>query len=134
LSEAGTFEVERNRAIRRSPVLPAIERYSGVLFDGLDWATAEDASRDFAFRHVAIHSALFGLVGAGDAIPAYRLSHNSRLEVRGGSLKAQWRGPIAGALATSGRFVLDLRSEAYAAMGPAPENSVFVRVVTDGAD
>lgn len=134
LSAAGAFEVERNRAVRTSPVLPALERYTGVLFDALDWGTVQDASRDFAARHVAVHSALFGLVGGVDPIPAYRLSHDSRLPVRGKSLKAHWREPIARALAARGGFVLDLRSEAYVAMGPAPEGSVFVRVVTEGQD
>lgn len=134
LSEAGAFEVERNRAVRTAPVLPALERYTGVLFDALDWGTLRRASRDFATRHVAIHSALFGLLGGADPIPAYRLSHDSRLPVRGRSLKAHWREPVARALAARGDFVLDLRSEAYVAMGPAPEGSVFVRVVTEDED
>lgn len=134
LSEAQAFEVDRNRAVRSSPVLPAIERYTGVLFDALDWGSAQDASREFAASHVAIHSALFGLVRAGDPIPAYRLSHDSRLHVRGASLKALWREPVGRVLAAEGRFVLDLRSEAYAAMGPAPAGSLFLRVVTEGTD
>ncbi|HRN28761.1 MAG TPA: peroxide stress protein YaaA [Terrimesophilobacter sp.] len=134
LSEAQGFEVDRNRTVRSSPVLPAIERYTGVLFDGLDWARAADASREFARGHVAIHSALFGLVRAGDLIPAYRLSHDSRLSVRGHTLKALWREPVAGALAKQEGLVLDLRSEAYVAMGPAPAGSVFLRVVTEGTD
>ena len=29
-------EVDRNRAIRRSPTMPALERYTGVLYDALD--------------------------------------------------------------------------------------------------
>lgn len=134
LSEAQSFEVDRNRALRSSPVMPAIERYTGVLFDGLDWSSASDASREFAREHTVIHSALFGLLRAGDLIPAYRLSHDSKLAVRGASLKVRWREPIARELAATGQFVLDLRSESYVSMGPAPESSIFVRVVREGPD
>lgn len=134
LSEAQAFEVDRNRALRSSPVTPAIERYTGVLFDAVDWPTAPDAAREWAHRHVAIHSALFGILRAGDPIPAYRLSHDSRLAVRDQSLKRTWAAPIAAALVATKEFVLDLRSEGYVGLGPAPAGSCFVRVVTEGPD
>src|SRR5690554_3699442 len=111
-------ELLRNRAVRTSPTMPAIDRYTGVLYDALDAASLPGNSREFAFRHVAVHSALFGLVASGDAIPAYRLSHDSRLP--GLSLKKVWRDPIASALADRPGVILDLRSEAYVALGPAP--------------
>ena len=114
--------------------MPAIERYTGVLFDALGWESTTDAARAFARRHVVIHSALFGLLRADDAVPAYRLSHDSKVAVRGGSLKSTWRAPIARALDSAGEFVLDLRSEGYVGLGPAPADSEFVRVVTEGAD
>ncbi|PZQ91829.1 MAG: peroxide stress protein YaaA [Leifsonia xyli] len=124
-------EAERNRRIRRSPVLPALDRYDGVLYDALDAATLPDEARSFAHEHLAIASALFGLTRALDPIPAYRLSADSRMP--GVSLKQLWTSPIAAVVAARPGLVLDLRSEAYAALGPAPrrEDSVFVRVVTD---
>ncbi|MBX3093078.1 MAG: peroxide stress protein YaaA [Cryobacterium sp.] len=134
LSDAQAFEVDRNRALRTSPVMPAIERYTGVLFDAIDWQTVPDAARGWAHDHAVIHSALFGLLRAGDPIPAYRLSHDSRLVVREQSLKRTWANPVASALAATDEFVLDLRSEGYAGLGPAPKGSYFVRVVTEGSD
>lgn len=131
LSEAQAFEVDRNRALRSSPVMPAIERYTGVLFDAIDWQTVPDAAREWARRHVVIHSALFGILLAGDPIPAYRLSHDSRLVVRDQSLKRTWAVPVASSLAATDEFVLDLRSEGYVGLGPAPAGSYFVRVVTE---
>ncbi|MFM9876449.1 MAG: YaaA family protein [Rhodoglobus sp.] len=122
-------EVDRNRALRTSPVLAAIDRYTGVLYDGLDAATFTAADRAFAADHVAIHSALFGLLRAVDPIPAYRLSHDSRLP--GLSLRTQWRAPISAELAGQDRMVLDLRSESYAALGPLPGGAWYVRVVTE---
>ena len=82
-------EVERNRRLRESPSMSTIDRYTGVLYDALDSATLDDHARAYAARHVVVHSALFGLLGAGDRIPAYRLSHDSRLP--GLRLRRLWR-------------------------------------------
>lgn len=133
-ARAAPAELERNRRIRISPTLPAIERYTGVLFDALGVSDWDDAARERAAQHVAIQSALFGLIGAGDAIPAYRLSHDSRLP--GLRLAAHWADPTRAILAGHRGPILDLRSEAYAALGPAParDDSLFVRVVTVGED
>lgn len=127
-------ELMRNRAITTSPVMPAIDRFDGVLFDALDAASLGAEQRAFASRHIVIHSALFGLLGCLDRIPAYRLSHDSKLP--GVSLKKSWAGPIAAELAQTEGLLLDLRSEAYSALGPAPvrAESYFVRVVAEGAD
>ncbi|WP_448003975.1 YaaA family protein [Agromyces bauzanensis] len=128
------FEVERNRALREAPTMPAIDRYTGVLFDALDAGTLDERSRSFAAHTVMVHSALFGLVGALDAIPAYRLSHDSRLP--GLTLRRHWRTAIAARLAAHAGVIVDLRSEGYAELGPAPARvgSAFVRVVAEDAD
>jgi len=128
------FEIDRNRAVRTSPTMPAIERYTGVLYDGLDTATLASASRDWLDAHVAVHSALLGLVMAGDPIPAYRLSHNSKLADL--HLTKHWRDAVSAALHEHDGFILDLRSEAYVAMGPAPvsDRSRYLRVVSAASD
>lgn len=124
-------EVARNRVVLTSPVMPAIDRYDGVLYEGLDAATLTAEERAFAGRHVAIASAAFGLTMALDPIPAYRLSHDSRLP--GLALGRLWRAPITQVLQSTDGLLLDLRSEAYAALGPLPDrpDAVFVRVVSD---
>jgi cytoplasmic iron level regulating protein YaaA (DUF328/UPF0246 family) len=131
LGRTQRFEIDRNRTLTTSPVMPAIERYTGVLFDGLDAATLTPEQRAFAAQHVVIHSALFGLIGADDPIPAYRLSHNSRLPKL--SLRKHWREPISAVLGNVGGIILDLRSESYAELGPAPADSWYVRVVSEDA-
>ena len=127
-------EVERNRRIHVAPSMPAIDRYTGVLFDALDAPTLSAEARSYAARTVMVHSALFGLVGALDPIPAYRLSHDSRLP--GIRLRQFWRPLLESSLARQQGLIVDLRSEGYAHLGPAPvrEDSVFVRVVTIGGD
>ncbi|MBX3309631.1 MAG: peroxide stress protein YaaA [Cryobacterium sp.] len=132
LSRTQYFEVERNRALWRSPVLPAMDRYTGVLYDALDAASLGAQARDFARERVIIHSALFGLVRAGDPIPAYRLSHDSR--VPGRPLGTHWKSAIERELGGLSGLVLDLRSEAYVGLGPAGPASQFLRVVTRDAD
>lgn len=124
-------EVARNRRLRRAPVLPSIDRYDGVLYDALDAPALDDGARAFAHERLAIASALFGLTRALDPIPAYRLSADSRLP--GLRMKTHWTPEVSTAIASRAGLILDLRSEAYAALGPIPARSdaVFVRVVTE---
>ncbi len=134
LGPSQRFEIERNRSLTSSPSMPAIDRYSGVLYDALDSSTLSEADRAFAGDHLVVHSALFGLIGAADRIPAYRLSHDSRLP--GVSLKRTWREPVSAVLAAHQGIIVDLRSESYAALGPIPgrPDAVAVRVVAGAAD
>jgi len=126
-------EVLRNRAVSTSPTMPAIDRYTGVLYDALDAASLTDAARSFAHEHLAVHSALFGPVAALDAIPAYRLSWDSRLP--GLPLAGTWSHAVTTALARESGLILDLRSDGYTKLGPLPEraDSATVRVVTGAA-
>ena len=133
LGPASSAEAARNRVLGTSPTMPALDRYDGVLFDELDAATLPAEARRFAGQHLAIGSALFGLTGALDPIPAYRLSHDSRLPGTA-TLGRIWRAPLSAALATQVGLVLDLRSEGYAALGPAPAGSLYLRVVSADGD
>ncbi|GAA1492462.1 peroxide stress protein YaaA [Curtobacterium herbarum] len=122
----------RNLVLETSPTMPAIERYTGVLYDPLDAREADTATRAWWDRHIVVQSAMFGPVGAGDLIPAYRLSHDSRLP--GLRLISHWPAPAGSALATRrDGLVLDLRSEGYRALGPAP-GAVALRVVSVAGD
>jgi cytoplasmic iron level regulating protein YaaA (DUF328/UPF0246 family) len=128
------FELDRNNSVDRSPLLPAMDRYTGVLYDALDAPSLDAAGRLFLADNAVIASALFGLLRAGDPIPAYRLSHDSRIgAVR---MKALWRAAITEALASHDGLILDLRSESYVELGPVPAgaNSAYLRVVSEHAD
>lgn len=127
-------ELTTNVGLFDSPVLPAIDRYTGVLYDALDAATLPPESRRQLGRTLVIHSAAFGPVGALDRIPDYRMSATSRLP--GIRLRALWADATSSTLAEVPGPVVDLRSEGYAALGPVRgrSDSVFVRVVTEGSD
>lgn len=134
LGPKGAPQAAKNRLVRTAPLLPALERFDGVLYDALGAGTLSEPARARAAEQVAVHSALFGLVGAFDLIPDYRLSHDSRLPGR--SLKALWRTTVTAELERVPGVILDLRSEGYAALGPLPprEDALFVRVVAEGED
>jgi cytoplasmic iron level regulating protein YaaA (DUF328/UPF0246 family) len=127
-------EVAHNRAVARSATMPAVDRYTGVLFDALGASSLPPSARAYLAEHVVIHSAILGPVGALDPIPTYRLSHDSRIP--GLRLKQHWAAASTTALASHPGLILDARSEAYAALGPVPslETSVFLRVITETQD
>lgn len=139
LSPKQMGEVDRNKAVKTSPTMPAIDRYTGVLYDGLAAMNLDEQARGFLAENVMIQSALLGLVKALEPIPAYRLSFDSKLPaLAAGSLKKAWAEAgskvLAKKLNAEPQLVLDLRSEGYSALAPlAPaENTVYLRVVTKG--
>lgn len=133
-AKAAPAEVARNRAVRTSATMPAIERYTGVLYDALDVGSWGADARARASDHLIVHSALFGLVAADDLVPAYRLSHDSR--VPGLVLRSHWASQNAAVLADLDEPLIDLRSDGYATLGPLPAraDALFVRVVAIGDD
>jgi len=129
-------EVAVNAALREAPTMAAVDRYTGVLYDALGAASVSSAGRRWLGAHVLVHSAPFGPVGALDAIPAYRLGAAASLPGVA-PLRRLWGGAVSSALeALEPKFVLDLRSEAYVALGPVPAHiaSRYVRVVSEGGD
>ncbi|WKK13065.1 peroxide stress protein YaaA [Rhodococcus ruber] len=127
-------EIERNAKLWVSPTRPALARYTGVLFDALDAAGFTRAQRAKAYRRLAIGSALFGAVRAGDLVPAYRLSGGSKLPGFG-TLASLWRPELSDALSAeaAGELVVDLRSGVYQQLGPVP-GAVTATVLTEQPD
>ena len=125
-------EIARNAALWTSPTLPALERYTGVLYDALDIGSLSRARRARADARLAVGSALFGLVRGSDRIPAYRLSAGSALPGLP-TLRALWRPVLAPVLAEEPGLVVDLRSGAYAALAPVP-GAVTVQVLSERPD
>ena len=113
-------EVARNRHLRTAPAAPAATVYTGVLYAaaGLDRLPDAVAERRAA-ESVLTVSALWGVVGPADLIPAYRLSMAVTLPGVG-PLAASWRAPLRRALdrRAGAELVLDCRSAPYAAAWP----------------
>jgi cytoplasmic iron level regulating protein YaaA (DUF328/UPF0246 family) len=121
-----------NNVFHDAPVMPAIDRYTGVLYSATEAATWTPSQRDWASRHVFIHSALFGIISSLDHIPAYRLSYDTRLG--GLPLGEYWLGQPSLAISemSAGDWVLDARSEGYRKLAPIPAGvaSRYLHVVT----
>ena len=130
LGAKGEAFLAGNLTLDAAPTMPAISRYTGVVYDALDYDSLSDADKKRAGEVVWVFSALFGPLRALDLIPTYRLSADSKLP--GGKLSARWAEYAETMWA--GDFTLDLRSEAYRSLAPlTPGSGVFVRIVTDGA-
>lgn len=113
-------ELQHNLRLAANDAMPAIERYTGVLYDALGVQTLDAAARSWVDAHVSVQSALFGLLRADDAIPAYRLSASSRLPGLGEPLARVWAAAHAAIDWARIGWLLDLRSKDYVALAPLP--------------
>jgi cytoplasmic iron level regulating protein YaaA (DUF328/UPF0246 family) len=132
LSAKQDAEIARNAELWTSATRPAVERYTGVLYDALDVTSMTRAQRARAGRRLAVGSALFGLVRAEDPIPAYRLSAGSALPGLP-TLRTMWRPALSPVLAAVDDLVVDLRSGSYAVLAPVP-GAVTLEVLSERPD
>jgi cytoplasmic iron level regulating protein YaaA (DUF328/UPF0246 family) len=120
-----------NNVFRDAELMPAIERYTGVLYSATGVADWTREQRDWAAAHVFIHSALFGIISSADQIPAYRLSYDTK--VAGRAVKEYWGAQVDDALRemAAGDWVLDCRSAGYRTLAPIPAEipSAYLDVV-----
>lgn len=134
ISVSQDAEIDRNAALRSAPTLPAIIRYTGVLYDALDVESLRGAAAARARARLSVGSALFGLLRADDPVPAYRLSATSKLPGQP-TLATRWRpllDPVLAEIAAS-ELVVDLRSGSYAALGRLP-GGIRVDVLAEHSD
>ncbi|RKW69737.1 YaaA family protein [Galactobacter caseinivorans] len=126
-------EVRANVDLHQAAVAPAHSIYSGVLYDALGFGSLTPTQRRKAAQSVVVMSGLWGAVGFGDPIPAYRLSMG--VDLPGvGKLAGWWRPRLKEALdqRAAGQLVIDCRSSTYAAAYKAPaESTVAVDVVQE---
>lgn len=131
LGPAQESDITTNRDVAGAPCAPAIDIYTGVLYDALDVRSLTNAQRVRLEETVVIGSALWGLVRAGDFIPAYRLSGDTRLP-RLDTLASLWREPITKTLSNTSGPILDLRSATYQyGQLPARPDVLLARVLLE---
>jgi uncharacterized protein len=129
LSAKQLDDIQRNAELSISATMPAINRYTGTLFDAVhgrglkgtanEFAHLDGAAMARAADSVLIQSPLFGLIRATDSIPYYRFSATTRLP--GLSLKQHWQTAHEGLLSELLGPVLDMRSKSYAEFAPLPD-------------
>jgi cytoplasmic iron level regulating protein YaaA (DUF328/UPF0246 family) len=127
---------QANRALVGAPVLPAGERFTGVVWDHLDIGGLSPAARTRAAESIVVISALAGLVALDDPLPDHRLKLSVSLGTLG-RMAAYWRDPLSKTLNAhlDGRLVIDLLpAEHAAAWAPAPDRYDLRRVKLVGRD
>lgn len=113
--------------LMNAPTMPAVDRFNGTLYDaihgrGLKGTPTEhnritDAMFQRAKSGLLIQTAMFGLIGATDLIPNYKLSAGS------GKLKKLWQAAHESVWARfEDQTIIDLRSKAYAELAPIPSH------------
>jgi cytoplasmic iron level regulating protein YaaA (DUF328/UPF0246 family) len=125
LSAKQLGDIGANLEVLDAPTMPAIQRYSGTLYDAIlrgakgDEAELTAGQLALAKQSVLIQSSLFGLISAGDLIPNYRLGAGTSLpSVKLGTIWPTAHEPIFRRLNQG--LVVDLRSKAYVALAPIP--------------
>ena len=66
----------QNQDIFKSHCAKAIERYTGVVYEYLNWETLDENAKSYMEKHVRIFSGLFGLLTPNTLIPNYKLKMN----------------------------------------------------------
>ncbi len=127
-----------NRLVETAPVLPALRRYTGVLYGALDYPGQPAPLRRRLDRSVVVVSGLWGLLRGDDPVPAYKLPMGAAPPGLG-RLAPWWRPRLTPVLAdyVRGAVVWQLLPAAYAAaIGPldtaAAIWTVRVERVVDG--
>jgi hypothetical protein len=112
-----------------APTTPALRRYAGVVYDGLDFAGMTGPEQRVAQRCVHVFSGLFGVVRGDEPVPDYRVPAKAVLPGVG-VVGTFWRPVLTAVVPDRLRrgLVLDLRSADYAAMW-RPDPAVAPRVL-----
>jgi hypothetical protein len=98
-----------NSEVLGAPTMPAIERYTGVMYDSIDYASLDETAKEVFGENTVIMSGLFGAVRPFDMIPTYKLKMGAT--VRGKkSCATVWKPLITKSLApvALGRIIWDL--------------------------
>lgn len=90
-----------------APALPALQRYTGVVYQHIEYRTMKQKAE--ARNRILVVSAFFGVVRGGDALPLYKLSMTP-------ALAKYWRPINAARLEalSQGRPILSLLPQAHA--------------------
>ena len=87
-----------NLVVATAPTMPAIDRYTGVLYDALDYPSLPAKVRRGVDRQVVVFSGLWGLVRPTDPIPDYKLKMGASLPGLGKPARF-WKPLISDAMA-----------------------------------
>ncbi len=119
--------VQSWKHFEEQPLMPAIQRYDGVMFDFLDYNSLVPSQKESFDRQALIFSALYGVVGSQDLIADYKLKITAKLPSVG-ALAAFWKKSLKARLQfLNGQIVFNFLPKAHEAMLPAIKPALMLR-------
>tara|TARA_B100000902_G_C27313119_1_gene919625 strand:+ start:3001 stop:3702 length:702 start_codon:yes stop_codon:yes gene_type:complete len=96
----------QNQDVFNSRCAMAIERYTGVVYEHINWDSMSDDAKKYMIKHIRIFSGLFGMVAPDTLIPNYKLKMNVL------SLQNQWNPILTKALSEE-KIIFDLLPQVH---------------------
>jgi hypothetical protein len=96
----------QNQDVFNSKCVPAIKRYTGVVYNHIEWITLSTKAKNYMKKNIIIFSGLFGLLAPDTLIPDYKLKMNVL------SLKSLW-GPIISDYLKNEDIIFDLLPQVH---------------------
>jgi cytoplasmic iron level regulating protein YaaA (DUF328/UPF0246 family) len=108
------------KSLTTSPVTKAMDVYTGVLYQALDWNSLSSAAKARGEKSILITSAIFGVLRPSDLIPNYKAKIKT----------SDWKAALKPTLDGLGaNLIIDCRSSTYVGTWQSPPaNTVGVRV------
>ena len=91
----------------------AIERYTGMQYQSLDYASLNETQKAYILKHVLIPDAFYGLLKADDGIVPYRMDFHAQIQINGcKDLYEYWKDLPSSLIEDD--LLINLASEEYA--------------------
>lgn len=91
----------------------AIERYTGMQYQSLDYASLNETQKAYILKHVWIPDAFYGLLKADDGIVPYRMDFHTQIQINGRKdLYEYWKDLPSSLIEDD--LLINLASEEYA--------------------
>ena len=104
--------------------MPAIERYTGVVYEHLNWTTLSENGKKYMDDNILIFSGLFGMTSPSTLIPDYKLKMNVL------SLQYHWNPTLTKALEKE-ELIFDLLPQVYRKAYTPNSNVIKVEFVVE---
>ena len=115
----------QNEDIFKSRCAPAINRYTGVVYQHLEWESLSKEAKEYMNKNILIFSGLFGMTTPSTLIPDYKLKMNVL------SLQYHWTPILTEALQDE-ELIFDLLPQVYRKAYMPNKNTVQIEFKVEG--
>ena len=115
----------QNEDIFKSRCAPAINRYTGVVYQHLEWESLSKEAKEYMNKNILIFSGLFGMTTPSTLIPDYKLKMNVL------SLQYHW-APILTEALKDEELIFDLLPQVYRKAYSPNKNTIQIEFKVEG--